>query len=113
MQEAIFKLWNRGKNNNCYKVAGCSIRFAVNQKTQQTTEEFNNKKHQRTITETLVLKYHKNTPPAPQNNKTEVKNSHGPVVLYQPKLKPRTSPAPKTASNRRYKACLDKKNSQQ
>ncbi len=44
MQEAIFKLWNRGKNNNCYKVAGCSIRFAVNQKTQQTTEEFNNKK---------------------------------------------------------------------
>ncbi len=44
MQEAIFKLWNRGKNNNCYKVAGYSIRFAANQKTQQTTEEFYNKK---------------------------------------------------------------------
>ncbi len=44
MQEAIFKLWNGGKNNNCYKVAGCLIRFAVNQKTQQTTEELYNKK---------------------------------------------------------------------
>jgi hypothetical protein len=32
------------ETTTCYKVAGCSIRFAVNQKTQQTTEEFYTKK---------------------------------------------------------------------
>ncbi len=32
------------ETTTCYKVAGCSIRFAVNQKTLQTTEEFYNKK---------------------------------------------------------------------